>query len=179
MTFAILIELPDFIKNELLRICLGLPSAEWQTEENLYIVLRSFGKLSDQDHWDIVDHLGEIEAMPFALKINHLEYSPKRKNFGILWAAFESTILLENLKININNQLSRFNQFNHEMDLQKHPAIRLGSLQKESPERLADYFAANGEFTSSAFEVREFVLAQLHHTNKRSFYSVEKRYLLG
>lgn len=178
MTFAILIELPIFIKKELLRLCLGLPSAEWQTEENLYISLRLFGKLADQERWDIMDCLGEIEAAPFSLKIDHLNYSPKRKNFGIVWAALESSTALDALKKNIDNQLRRFNQFNHETHPQNYPAIRLGSIQKESPERLADYFAANGEFTSSVFEVQDFILAQLHQTDKRSFYHIEKRYPL-
>lgn len=176
MTFAILIELPIFIKKELLRLCLGLPSAEWQTEENLYINLHPFGKLTDQDRWDIIDCLGEIAIAPFTLKVDHLDFSIKRKNFGILWAVLKPSFELETLKKSIDSQLRRFNPYNHEIHSPSH--IRLGTVQKESPERMADYFAANGRFSSSPFEIHDFILAQLHQTDKRSFYHVEKRYSL-
>ena len=87
MIFAILIELPLFIKQELLRLCFGLPSAEWQTEESLYISLRTFKKLTDVEHWDILDRLGEIDAKAFSLNIHGINYFPKRGNAGTLWAA--------------------------------------------------------------------------------------------
>lgn len=179
MTFVILLELPDIIKKELLRLNAGLPSAEWQTEENFYVNLHRFKKLTDVERWDIIDLLGEIQAAPFLLKIHRLNYSPMRKNAGILWASLEPSSELEMLKKNIHNLLRPFNHHNHENNHQNYPAIQLGTVQKESPERIALYFEANGEFVSSTFEVKDFVLAQLHQTPKRSFYTIEKRYLLG
>ena len=178
MTFAILIELPDSIKQELLRLCLGLSTAEWHNEENLYIVLHLFGKLTDVERWDILDRLGEINAVPFSLKIKGLNYSPKRNHTGILSAAIETSDELNKLKKNVRSHLRSFKQHSNENNHSNYETIRLGTVQNESPERMAQYFEANGEFTSSAFDVNYFIFAQLHQTNKRSFYTVEKRYLL-
>ena len=178
MTFAILIELPSNIKKELLRVCLGLPSAEWQTEENLFIALHIFGKLTDIERWDLMDRLGEVDAAAFSLKIHRLNYTPKRGSVGFLWAELAASEALDYLKKTVESQIRTLNQTNHENNNLHYQAIRLGTTQKESPERMAQYFEANGNFQSSIFEVREFILAQLNQTNKRSFYTVEKRYSL-
>lgn len=179
MSYAILIELPLVIKQELLRFCFGLPTAEWQTEENFYISLCTFTKLTDIEHWDIVDQLGEIDVKAFSINVHRINYSPKRGNVGTLWAAVEPSSELDILRKKLDNQLRPFNQHNHKNNHQSYPSILLGTVHKESPERLAHYFEANSEIPSSSFEVHDFVLAQMHQTNKRSFYTVEKRYFLS
>ncbi len=161
-----------------MRVCFGLPHAEWESEENLFISLYQFKKLTDPEHWDILDRLGEIQAAPFLLKIHSINYTPRKNNTGIIWAAIESTPSFEALKKNIYKQLDPLHQ-NTENFLSYSQAIRLGTLQKESGEKMALYFEANGEFSSSNFKVSEFSIAQLHQTPKRSFYTVEKRYPLN
>lgn len=178
MTFAVIIELPLPIKQEISRLCLGLPSAEWHTEENFYISLRIFEKLNDTERWDIMDRLGEIEAKPFSLKIHGLHFSLKRGCTGVFLAALEPSSALDVLKKNIDRELHAFKQHDRENNLSAYQSIRLGTVQKESPERMASYLEANGEFESSSFEVHEYVWAQIHQTPKRSFYTVEKRYRL-
>lgn len=176
--FSILIELPVYIKNEIQRLCLGLPSADWQSEESLHINLFTFGKLNDLERWNIVDRLGEIEITPFEVKISGVIYSPQRKNTGILSATLVPQQKLELLKNDIYRQLHLLNQPMNEKYLTTFPVIRLGSVKNESSERMAQYFEAHGEFNSSSFEIQDFAWAQWHQTSKRLFYTIEKRYLL-
>lgn len=179
MTFAILIEIPELIKKELSRICFGLPTAQWQTEENIFINLHLLKKLTNTELWDIMDLLGEVIVTPFSLKIHRINFSPKRGTTGSLSAVLEFSPELDKLKKNIDSKLRTFNHHNKENNDSNHYHLHLGTIQKESPERIAHYFEANGEFLSSSFEVRDFVLAQMHQTPKRCFYTVEKRYLLA
>jgi RNA 2',3'-cyclic 3'-phosphodiesterase len=180
MTSVIIIELPDFIKQELLRLCLGLPNAEWQNEENLFIQLCTLGKLTDTERWDILDRLGEIQAVPFSLKICSLNFTPKRNHSGAIWVALEASQPFESLKKNIQTHLRTFKHHNHNHEnTSSSETIHLGTVQRESPERMALYFETNGAFTSSIFDVNEFAIVQVHQTPKRSFYTVEKRYQLA
>lgn len=175
MTFAILIELPLTIKKELLRLCYGLPSAEWEAEQNLFIILTVLNKLTPTQQWDLVDSLGEIIATPFSLKIKNLNYRPQRKNLGYLWAEIEHSQELDKLKKTVESQIRRLN-LEYQLPNHQSQGIRLAMIQKESPERLANYFEANGNFQSSSFEIQEIVFSQLKQTDKNSFYTIEKRY---
>lgn len=177
MTFSILIELSTPAKQNLARLCSGLPTASWMTEENLYISLKVLEKLSDTERWDIMDLLGEIEVSTFSLKIQGLRLTEKRGDIGIIWATIERSTALDLLKHKIDQILKPFhgqkNEINH-----LYPAIKLGMIQKESPERVKQYFEAYGGFAEQSFEVPDFVFAKVYQTEKRSFYQVEKRYPL-
>lgn len=175
--FAIIIELPSLIKQELKRICIGLPSAEWRDEDNFYLCLKTFEKLKDTDRWDLMDRLGEIQAEPFFLKIHRLNFSLKRGNAGNVWAVLEPSLSLDSLKKKVDKEVRAFQL--REKEPEDYTAVNLGSIQKESSQRMAAYFEANGEFTSTSFEVREFVWAHIQKTSKHYFYTVEKRYPLG
>lgn len=174
MTHAILIELPNFIKSELNRICVGLASAEWYSDENFYIPLHFFRPLTDLELWDVCDQLGEIQGSPFALKIQSIQYTPKRGHQGIISATLEDSPALKTLKKDIVAILKPFEPL-HSPD--SHPtSIKLGTIHKEFPDRLMQYFEAYGNYQSSPFDVSGFVLAKLYQTPKRSFYTVEKSY---
>lgn len=177
MTLVILIELPLNIKKELSRIANGLPSADWNDPENFYIHLQTIGKLNDQDRWDMIDKLGEIQLPPFRLSLKGLNYFPKRNITGSLWINSIHSQEIDALKKQINSQL-KFLNINSEKN-HSPQAVRLATIQKELPERLALYLEANGPFISSPFEVNSFVLAEIHQSLKRSFYTVEKEYLLA
>ncbi len=174
MRFSILIELPPFIKKELSRLQVGLPNAEWNEEENLYISLYIFKKLSDLERWNIVEKLGEIDLSSFSIKIQGLDYLSNQKSKGFLLAQLAPSQELNTLRKKIDGQLRSF----HLNNLENRPMISLGILQKESTERILRYFEANGEFASSSFKIQDFIFAQLHQSSKRSFYTVEKRYFL-
>lgn len=174
MKFSILIELPLFIKKELSRLSIGLPNAEWESEENLYIKLYVFNKINDLDRWNMMEKLGEVIANPFSLKIHRLDYLQRRNN-GILIAGLESSLELNTLKKKIEGQIRSSHNTPLENDK---PIIQLGFVRKESVERIGQYFESYGEFQSSSFEIHEFVFAQLHETDKRHYYTVEKRFFL-
>ncbi|QLH36809.1 MAG: hypothetical protein HWD61_12245 [Parachlamydiaceae bacterium] len=83
------------------------------------------------------------------------------------------------MKKTIHQSIRSFNPRMHENDSFNLPGIRLGIALRESPERLASYFEAHGDFTSDSFMVTEYVWAQLHQTPKNSFYTVEKRFFIA
>lgn len=174
---SIIIEIPSGIKKELARVCTGLPSAQWNEQENLYIPIFSFTKQTDENYWDLIDRLGEIQINPFFLKIQRLHYTPRKGFSGLIWAFFESLDNLEKLKKKIETQIKR-PHFTQEEKSYPSLKIPLGYVQKESSERLAQYLETNGEFTSSPFEIRQFSLASIHQTSKRLYYVVEKSYPL-
>lgn len=178
MTLAILIELPAPIKKELSRIRTGLPSVEWNEDENLYILLNFIGKLTDTEKWDVIDKLGEVQIEPFHLMLNHLSYHPKRGNGGSLWIHTKESTHLNLLKKEISKHLRPVKLSSNNDHSSTKEGVRLGIVQKELPDRLALYFEANGPFTSSLFEIQSFVLAEIHQTDKRSFYTVVREYLL-
>lgn len=174
MTFVVLVELPNHIKNELKRVCVGLTSADWNSDENLFIPLHFLKALSDPEIWDIYDQLGEIQGAPFTLKIQSIQYIPKGRHQGIISASLEDSKALTTLKKNIATVLKPFEAVQSSDSLAI--SIKLGTIHKEFPERLMQYLEAYGHYQSSPFNISGFVLAKLHQTPKRSFYTVEKNY---
>lgn len=177
MSYAILIELPVPIKQELSRICLGLPSAEWNDADNLYILLKSLNKLTDTEKWDLIDKLGEIQIEPFSVHLEQISYYSKRGNGGSLLIHASKSPSLEKLKKQIESHLRHLNPHADSSNNQ-HFSVKLGTIQKELPKRMTQYFEANGAFTSSSFEINAFILAEIHQTEKRTFYQTQKRYIL-
>ena len=85
----IAIDLPDPIKNQLDRICLGLSEANWSNMHQLHITLRFIGDCDHDTFLAIKENLNQVNIHHLTLRLQGLGYFPQRSNTQVIWAGLD------------------------------------------------------------------------------------------
>ena len=150
------IDPPAETREQLVGLCCGLPDARWVAPEQLHLTLCFIGEVSGAVFLDIREALTEIQAAPFALRLQGVGFFPPRGQPRVVWAGIAPSEPLAVLQRKIATRLLAL-----DVPLENRkfaPHLTLARLQQTPPSRVGRYLQEHALFAAPEWAVREFVL---------------------
>lgn len=172
----IAVDLPEPVKNELGRICFGLPGARWVDQEQIHLTLRFIGEVDGGLFREIRAGLDNVVTSPFPLLLKGLGCFPPRKEPHVLWVGVEKSEPLFQLRKKVDALLADL-----EIPPEKRkfsPHITLARLKETPLIRLTNFLSGNALFSLPEFQVTDFHLYSSILTAKGAFHQLEATYPL-
>ncbi len=147
---------PAQARDALSALCGGLPEARWTPAEQLHLTLCFIGETDGSTFLDIREALQDIEAVPFALKLQGLGVFPPRREPRVVWAGVEPNPALMALQRKLTTCLRHCGVILEKRKFAPH--ITLARLQNGVSPRLERYLGAHALFSAAPFMVTSFTL---------------------
>jgi len=171
------IDFPEDIRQQLARLCYGLPGARWVEENQLHLTLRFIGEVDGAMFREIKEALADIRRQRFRLALKGVGHFPPRKNPRVLWVGVEKNDSLVLLRNKIESTLVRLGLPGEERKFSPH--VTLARFKDQTPlGRLTTYMAGNNLFSTMPFAVNYFHLYSSHLTPKGAQHTREASYPL-
>lgn len=167
--------LSKLIKNQLERLCFGLPNVHWTEHSHFHLNFFSIGPVNGTTLLDIQEALSKIHIAPFSLSLQSVSCFRPKKAKGIIWAGVspseELAALIKNITIQLNPILPHFKTMI--------PHVTLGRFGNLDEKRLFDYLDSHSSFTTPLFTNDSFVLMKSQNTiDDRTLYQELARFKL-
>jgi 2'-5' RNA ligase len=176
MRLFIAIDLPESVKEQLSRLCCGLPGARWVIPEQLHLTLRFIGEVDGGLFLDICEELATVQAKSFTLQLDGLGCFPPRGKPRVVWVGVQPS---EQLLVLRNRLESCLVTLGLESEGRKFaPHITLARLKNTPPVKVGRFLENHGLFLSSPFPVEEFSLYSSVLGRKGATHRLEACYLL-
>ena len=154
----------------------GLPGARWIDVENYHLTLRFFGDVEGHVADDIANALDRVRRSSFMLTLSGVGAFGGKKPHSI-WAGAAPSPELFALQSEIERIASRLGL---PSDARKFsPHVTLARLRNTSPDDVARYLSARGNFAAMPFKVGRFVLMSSRDSVGGGPYIVEEAWPLG
>jgi 2'-5' RNA ligase len=175
MRLFVALPVPDAIAKGLMLLQGGVPSARWQSREQLHLTLRFIGEVDGADAHAIDDALADIDAPALELQLHGVgQFGNKQPH--TLWAAARGNKMLEHLARKVDTAIRRVGQ---PQDAHKFmPHITLAQLRHPDLDKVREWLTAHALFTSDQFAVDAFCLYSSKLTSDGSVYRIEQEYSL-
>ncbi|MBU0909896.1 MAG: RNA 2',3'-cyclic phosphodiesterase [Proteobacteria bacterium] len=171
------VDLPENIKDELGRICFGLPGAKWVPPDQLHLTLRFIGEVDGGLFREIREDLENVEAKGFPMRLQGLGYFPPRKEPRVLWVGMEKSELLLQLRKRVDRQLTQLGIPAEKRNFSPH--ITIARLRETPLVRLTNFLSGNALFSLPEFQVDSFYLYSSVLTPKGAIHQQEGAYSLA
>jgi 2'-5' RNA ligase len=154
----------------------GLPGARWIDVENYHLTLRFFGDVEGHVADEIANALDRVRRPSFSLALSGVGQFGGKKPHSI-WAGVAASPDLFALQAEIERICQRLGL---PADPRKFtPHVTLARLKNASPEAVANYLSARGNFSTMPFKVGRFVLMSSRDSVGGGPYIVEEAWPLG
>ena len=172
------LSLPEEVRLRLEGLRGGLPGARWQSAEQMHLTLRFIGEVDGGAFAEIRDALAQIRAEAFTLALEGVGHFPPRGRVRILWAGVVPNPALNQLRERTEAAVTGLG---FEPDGRNYaPHVTLARFASKVPaQRLQDFIAYHGLYTSGPFPVRSFELFSSHLGAGGAQYAVEASYPLA
>lgn len=154
----------------------GLPGARWIDVENYHLTLRFFGDVEGHVADDIVNALDRIHRPSFQLTLSGVGAFGGKKPHSI-WAGVAASPDLFALQAEIDRISTRLGIPSDPRKFSPH--VTLARLRNTSPDAVAFYLSARGNFATLPFKVGRFVLMSSRDSVGGGPYIVEEAWPLG
>ncbi len=171
------VDLPENIKEELGRICFGLPGAQWVPPDQLHLTLRFIGEVDGGLFREIREDLENVEARGFPMRLQGLGYFPPRQEPRVLWVGMEKSELLLQLRKRVDRQLAQLGIPAEKRNFSPH--ITIARLRETPLVRLTNFLSGNALFSLPEFQVDSFYLYSSILTPKGAIHQQEGAYSLA
>ena len=176
MRLFVALSIPDSVAQSLMLLQGGVPSARWQTREQLHLTLRFIGEVEGNEMDAIDDMLAGIMAPDFTLQLHGVGQFGNKQPHS-LYAAVRPNPALEHLQRKIDTAIRRVGQ---PQDAHKFtPHVTLARLRHPDPEKVVEWLQYHALATSTEFPVEAFHLYSSRLTSDGSIYAIEEDYPLG
>jgi 2'-5' RNA ligase len=172
------VELPDEVKNRLVRLRADIPGASWTKPNAMHLTLRFLGDgLSEDQLAAIRGALESIRAAPFELKMQGVGKFPQgARPARVLWSGVAPSKALMTLQSGVERAVESVG-FAPERDFSAH--ITLARLKQPRPSaEVQRFLAAHADFACTPFPVDEFILFSSQLTPQGSIYTRQGVYRL-
>lgn len=167
-SYYIALELPLKIKQQIKRICIGLPSTDWLEEDSYYLIVLSLGNLDGSDILDVKEQLNQLILKQFPLLLSSCRFvSFKKGHGGYIRLHPEFSSELEQLSNTIRKALASIKL----PDLKQDLAVILGQYAHMQPQKMANYLEMMQFFKTEEFMTGALHLIASHQTSKRQFFT--------
>jgi 2'-5' RNA ligase len=170
------IDLPEEVKQSLVRLCHGIPGVRWVKPEQLHLTLRFIGSVNQECFAGIREMLSGIGAPPVTLTLNRVGAFPATGPPRVLWAGIERSGELASLRDQVEKVLVAAG-CEAETRLFS-PHITLARLKDVPRSLILPYLTQHASFSEGPFEVNEFRLYSSMLSRQGSSHRVEKSYPL-
>lgn len=154
----------------------GLPGARWVDGENFHLTLRFIGDVEGHVADEIANALDRVRRPNFSLALSGVgQFGGKKPH--CVWAGVAASPDLFALQGEIERICQRLGL---PADPRKFtPHVTLARLKNASPEAVAIYLSARGNFSAAPFRVGRFVLMSARDSVGGGPYIVEEAWPLG
>lgn len=170
----IALELPETIKDQLLKVRGGLEGAHWQRREQLHLTLSFIGNVDYHQLEDVHTVLEQIRFQPFEVELGGLGLFGKPHRPRLLWTGAKSPKPLEDLHTKLHNALKRAGLPQDERGYLPH--VTLARFDGSYSMRADGFVIANQGLHLAPFVVDHFTLFESHLGNEGSYYDVLEQY---
>ncbi|RLE45068.1 RNA 2',3'-cyclic phosphodiesterase [Candidatus Woesearchaeota archaeon] len=176
MRLFIAIDLPEHVKDYLELVKREFSRyflAKWVRRENIHLTVKFLGEVKDELVDELINRLNRIKIKPFKLCIDSLGVFPSERFARVLWAGFDASSELIDLRRQIDSELP----FGDEKEFKAHATIaRIKKIKdkKGFVEKLRKF-----EIERLCFEVKCFVLYKSTLTPEGPIYEVVKEFALS
>ncbi len=133
----------------------GLPGARWIDVENYHLTLRFIGDIDGPTADEVANALDRVRRPAFELMLDGVGQFGGKKPHAV-WAGAASSPELNALQAEIERICQRLGL---PADPRRFtPHVTLARLKNASPEAVAHYLSARGNFSTAPFRVGRFVL---------------------
>ena len=154
----------------------GLPGARWVDVENYHLTLRFIGDVEGHVADEIANALDRVRRHAFSLTLSGVGQFGGRKPHSI-WAGVAASPDLSALHAEIERICQRLGL---PADPRKFaPHVTLARLKNVSPEAVATYLSARGNFATAPFRVGRFVLMSSRDSIGGGPYVIEEAWPLS
>lgn len=154
----------------------GLPGARWVDVENYHLTLRFFGDIEGHVADEIANALDRVRRPAFPLSLSGVGAFGSKKPHAV-WAGISASPDLHALQAEIERICQRLGL---PADPRKFsPHVTLARLKNSSPQDVAHYLSARGNFSTMPFRVGRFVLMSSRESIGGGPYVVEETWTLS
>ncbi len=177
MRLFVAIDLPENIREQVTRLCCGLPGARWVRPEQLHLTLRFIGEVDGGMFQDIRQGLGDVAVEPFTLQLDGVGFFPPRGRPRVVWIGLRPCSGLLHLRQRIESCLVGLGL---EPEARKFaPHITIARLKNTPPARVGRFLENHNLFCSAPFSVDEFFLYSSRLGRNGAVHRVEAEYPVG
>ncbi|MBI1214698.1 MAG: RNA 2',3'-cyclic phosphodiesterase [Alphaproteobacteria bacterium] len=171
------LSLPPEISAQLHLLQGGVPGARWTAEGNYHITLTFIGEVDENLGEDIDEALSAVKVPPFSLSLTGAGVFQQGDEPKVLWMGVGHDETLFRLKEKTDRV---FEKYRIPFAARKYtPHVTLARLKKPEEEKLAEFLAAHGSFSTESFEVKNFLLYESRSTADGPVYDPLRSYALG
>ncbi|MCB9944855.1 MAG: RNA 2',3'-cyclic phosphodiesterase [Geminicoccaceae bacterium] len=169
------LDLPPDTREEIARICRGLPDVHWTDSDDLHLTLRFIGEVDTATFVEIGEALASITAPPFDISLKGIGCFPKSGPLRHLWTGVEGGEELARLKRRVDRAI---NDVGVEPEARRFtPHVTIARFRQSPPEgRMASWIGQRNLFQSRPFPVSSFNLVSSHLRSEGSDHVVEAEY---
>jgi len=169
------IEIPPAIADRLSFLRGGLPGARWIDRENYHLTLRFIGDVDRHAATEVLQSLGRVRRLRFALRLDGVAALGTRKPHTIV-ARLAASLELTELQAEHERIMQRVGLPPEQRKYTPH--VTLARLRGARPHEIAEYLSARGAFHAGPFDVDRFVLFSSRESIGGGPYLVEEAYPL-
>ena len=154
----------------------GLPGARWDDVENYHLTLRVIGDVEGHVADEIANGLDRVRRPSFAVRLSGVGAFGSKKPHAI-WAGVAPSAELSALQAEIERICQRTGL---PAEARKYtPHVTLARLKNASPQDVAQYLSARGNFAAEPFRASRFVLMSSRESVGGGPYIVEEAWALN
>lgn len=153
----------------------GLPGARWVDIENYHLTLRFIGDVEGHVADEIADALDRVRRPAFSLTLAGVGAFGQKKPHAV-WAGVAPSPDLNALQADIERICQRLGLASDPRKFSPH--VTLARLRNTSPQDVARYLSARGNFATLPFKVSRFVLMSSRESVGGGPYVVEEAWPL-
>jgi len=172
----IALELPDAVKDALMRMCAGVPGAKWRKHEQLHLTLRFIGEVDGGIARDIAEALTLVRAPGFELALRGIGHFGDGRRPRVLWAGVDAAEPVRFLHDRIERVLGDVGLPSERRKFRPH--VTLARLNGVRMHHVTEFESHFGGYRSPGFPVHGFTLFSSFLYRDGAIYTPEADYPL-
>ena len=153
------LDLPPEIKEQLVTLQKGLPSALWRPAEKMHLTLRFIGNLDEPTAEEVLKELRYIRFPAFHFSLKGIGYFTRSDVPHHIWAGVDEDKAIRELQAKIDSAVKKAGA-GQEDKFKFTPHVTLGKLFGADMNDVFRYIQANNLFHTPVFEATSFTLYQ-------------------
>ncbi|MBQ7413143.1 MAG: RNA 2',3'-cyclic phosphodiesterase [Alphaproteobacteria bacterium] len=153
------LDLPPDIKEQLVALQKGLPSALWRPAEKMHLTLRFIGNLDEPTAEEVLKELRYIRFPAFHFSLKGIGYFTRSDVPHHIWAGVDEDKAIRELQAKIDTAVKKAGA-GQEDKFKFTPHVTLGKLFGADMNDVFRYIQANNLFHTPVFEATSFTLYQ-------------------
>ena len=172
----IALDFPEWVKDKLADVSIGLQGADWVPWEQYHLTLRFLGEVDVHIFHELLDGLASLQASSFYLSLSGMGLFPLRGDPEVLWAGVTQSDGLSRLRNKVESLIVRRGA---QPDSRKFfPHVTLAKVRNARIDWIGLYIMENSLFKIREIPIQSFSLFSSRLTPEGSIHSLEATYPL-